>query len=747
MAVKKVLGAVALMTCALHGGRAFAQASINENQTTYLHVNGSTGSDSNPGTSSRPFKTIQAGVNRAIADARSGIGTKVLISPGTYRETVNIAYRSNVPITVQAVTNGTAIIDGANVLTGWRVASPGIYDYTWRDTVSGCSLPSGWYGGMPPVVLANEMLFVNGASMTQVMSASQLRPGTFYVNHSYNEIEVDPPSGTDMATARVEVSARRATLNVNGSRDMVFRGLVFQHAASCMNQTGATVGSSSNILFANDIANWNNWGALGVSSSSNVTVENTTSSYNGGAGLNGFEDASTLWQNNETDYNNWRGDMVGLYDFAQGGTKLMRMHTATVSGQQSYNNAAQGLWFDTDNMNIKISGAKLVGNLVGNLQLEASQGPFTVSSSTFCSGGGVQLINAGGVTMTGDVFYNNGGHDFQNAQLYLAGKLGGRLVRNWQTGATTNVYTKNMKLENNSIIGVGSNQFVFNTYLSGADWSNFIYSLTSNSNHWYDSAKTAAFSTPGGHTTTLTGWRGLSGQDRSSVWASATANCGVPTPAYSDFQLLGHNAPSYVSSYTMSNGTLSIPLQIRSFGYGTVRLSVTGLPSGVSGSFSASSLVSGNSTLTLRATRSAAYETVPVTIVGTSGSRVHTLTVKVAVRPGTATTVAQATVSPYSLLWGKVAVGNAGGPKTVTLKNDSARPLGIYSLSFAGADPRDFAVYKKTCGSTLAAWASCTATVLFKPTTSGTRTSVLSFSDSATNNPQRVPLTGLGVRA
>lgn len=235
--------------------------------------------------------------------------------------------------------------------------------------------------------------------------------------------------------------------------------------------------------------------------------------------------------------------------------------------------------------------------------------------------------------MTGNVFYDNGGQSFQNAQLFLAGKSGGRLVKNWQTGASTNVYTKNLKLENNVIIGVGSNQYVFSTYLGGTDWSNFIYSLTSNNNHWYDSAKTSAFSVAGGHSTTLSGWRSLSRQDSSSVWASAPSSCGVPSPAYPDFQLLGHNAASYVSGYTMSKGTLSIPLQIRSFRYGTVRLSVTGLPSGVSGSFSASSLVSGNSTLTLRATSSAAYETVPVTIVGVSGSRVHTLTVKVAVRP------------------------------------------------------------------------------------------------------------------
>src|SRR6185437_12234095 len=351
---KWMVGAIALAICCFFGGRASAQSNINENQTVYLYVNGSTGSNSNPGTYSKPFKTIQSGVNKAISDARAGIGTKLMIYPGTYRESVTLNYKSNVPITVQASTTGKAIIDGANVLTNWHKVSSTIYSYYWKDSVSGCSLPNNWYSGMPPVVLANEMLFVNGKQMTQVMSSSQLRPGTFYIYTAYNEVEVYPPSGTDMTTARVEVSARRSTLSVNGSRNVVFRGLVFQHAASCMNQTGVTVGSSSNILFDSDQANWNNWGALGISSSSNVTVKNTTASYNGGSGLNGFEDVNTLWQNNETDYNNWRGSMVGLYDFAQGGTKLMRMHGASVTSQKSYNNASQGLWFDTDNMNIHV---------------------------------------------------------------------------------------------------------------------------------------------------------------------------------------------------------------------------------------------------------------------------------------------------------------------------------------------------------------------------------------------------------
>lgn len=631
------LGAAAAAACAVSCGYASGQASINENQTTYVYVNGSSGSNSNPGTSSKPFKTIQAGVTKAVSNGNRGIGTKLIVDPGTYRESVTVYYRGHVPITIQAATTGSAIIDGSNVLTDWHKASTYVYEYPWKDSVSGCALPPGWYTGMPPVVQANEMVFVNGKLMTQVMSSSQLRAGTFYVNHSNAELDVYPPSGTNMTTAQVEVSTRRTTLTINSSENVVVRGLGLEHAASCLNQNGANVNGSSNILLDHLTADWNNFGALGVNSSTHVTVQNSTASFNGGAGLAGFEDLNSLWQNDETDYDNWRGAMVGLYDFAQGGIKLMRSHTITVNGHRSYNNQSQGLWFDTDNMNIKISGATLVGNIVDNMQLEASQGPFTISNSIFCSGGaGLNLVNAGTVSVTGSHFYNNLGVHDQNAQIFLSGNPGGREVTNWQNGATTLVYTKDAKFENNTFTAIGTGEKVFDTYVTGSSWSEFIGTLTSSANHWYNGSTTSNFGLPAGKTTTLSGWRSLSKQDYSSSWSlasTASSGCGVPGTAYPDFQIMAHNAASYVSSYTISSGTVSIPLQVKNFKYGTVVFSASGLPSGVTASFSHPSISSGNLTLTLHASRSAPYETVPITIFGASGGRVHAITVKVNVRP------------------------------------------------------------------------------------------------------------------
>ena len=126
----------------------------------------------------------------------------------------------------------------------------------------------------------------------------------------------------------------------------------------------------------------------------------------------------------------------------------------------------------------------------------------------------------------------------------------------------------------------------------------------------------------------------------------------------------------------------------------------------------------------------------------TSSSSATPLTVTLT---GTGTTAAGlVAASPTSLVWNTVAVGQTSGSKVVTLTNNGTSSISINSIGFAGADPSDFISNQKTCGSTLAASSSCTVTVLFRPTTSGTRTATLTFTDTDSSSPQQVSLSGTG---
>jgi len=636
MHFKKSFFILLLTALAIAGPRARSQATVTENQTTYVYVSKS-GSDSHSGTSSSPLKTIQAAVNKANYNNQKSIGTKIIVGSGVYRETVTVNRGSTgVPLTIQASTTGSAIIAGSDVLTGWTNVSGKAYTYyrSWNYNFGYCAVPSGWPSGFPSIAKRTEMIFVNNVPYTQVLAESQLRAGTFFIDEGTNQILVKTPSTTSIWTATVEAAVRPETLQVNSRNNLVLRGLVFRHARSCINQSGADVNSSYNVLIDRVQANWNNWGGLAVNSSSHITVQNSIASHNGGVGFQGFRDQYTLFKYNESDFNNWRGSQAALYNWGMGGTKLMGMRSTTVQNHYSYGNQAQGLWFDTDNKNITVASATVAGNALSGMQLEANEGPIVVKNSHLCSSGvGVTVLNNEKLTMQYNTFYNNGSSTGQyDAEIFIAGRPGGHTIRDWQTGQYYDLFTSNTVLTGNNFVNAVGGQNVFGTYLSGDDWSRFAYSLVASGNRWYDPTTSYSFKLPSNHVTNFSGWKSAVGTDYTSYWATPTTSpasgCGIPTQTYTDFNVVMSR-----ESYSMASGRVVIPFSVNSYGFGTVSLSVSGLPSNVSASLNHYSLVKGTVNLTLSATHYAVNKVVPITLWAVSGSRVHSVTVNVHIVP------------------------------------------------------------------------------------------------------------------
>ncbi len=623
---------------ALFAIQAKSQANVTENQTTFIYVDGSTGSDSNSGTSTSPFKTVQAAVSKANSNNQKSIGTKIIVNAGVYREQVSIASVYNgtgVPLTIQAAATGTAVITGSDVLKSWVADSgnPSIYSNQWQHKFGYCAIPSGWPTNFASIALRTEMIFVNEVPLTQVMSYSRLQAGTFFVDESNSAIHIYPPAGTNMQTAVVEAAVRPGTISVSGRNNVVLRGLVLRHANSCNNTAGAKITNSSNVLVDSVQALWNNSGGMGIFSSSNVTVKNSIASHNGGVGFQGSKGQSVLLDFNESDFNNWRGAQAAFYDWAMGGTKLFAMRNVTVQNHYSYNNQAQGLWFDTDNKNITINNVTLAGNVQAALQVERNEGPILLENSHLCSSGvGVNVLTSEKVTIKGNTFYNNGGTNKGQAEIFVAGKSGGIYITDWQTGQTYDLFTTGMVLSGNTFANAGAGQNVFGTYLNSSDWSAFANSLNAGSNRWYDPLTSSSFKILNGEIVNLTGWQSATGTDYTSSWGAPTtspvAACTAPTPSFTDFNVVLDNR-----NYTMSSGKTVSTIRVNSFGSGTVSLTATGMPSGVSASISNANLLSGVATLTLSATSSAANQTVPITLWATSGSRVHSVTFNVHVVP------------------------------------------------------------------------------------------------------------------
>ncbi|WP_435179021.1 choice-of-anchor D domain-containing protein [Actinacidiphila sp. bgisy145] len=108
---------------------------------------------------------------------------------------------------------------------------------------------------------------------------------------------------------------------------------------------------------------------------------------------------------------------------------------------------------------------------------------------------------------------------------------------------------------------------------------------------------------------------------------------------------------------------------------------------------------------------------------------------------GTTTPPSSATLaaSPTSLDFGSVAPGITSTAQSVTLTNNGSAAAPISSITASG----DFA-QTDTCGTSLAAKASCTVSVTFTPSTTGSRTGTLTVTGDASDGPTTVALSGTG---
>src|SRR5918912_3218541 len=112
---------------------------------------------------------------------------------------------------------------------------------------------------------------------------------------------------------------------------------------------------------------------------------------------------------------------------------------------------------------------------------------------------------------------------------------------------------------------------------------------------------------------------------------------------------------------------------------------------------------------------------------------------------GTTTTTAAPAVAltPTSLTFGAQAIGTTSAPQSITVTNTGN--AGLFISSAAVPNTLDFTEVSDGCsGLTLAAGTSCTVSITFSPTASGTRSAAFTVTDNAANSPQSAPLTGTG---
>jgi hypothetical protein len=131
-----------------------------------------------------------------------------------------------------------------------------------------------------------------------------------------------------------------------------------------------------------------------------------------------------------------------------------------------------------------------------------------------------------------------------------------------------------------------------------------------------------------------------------------------------------------------------------------------------------------------------------------AGTRTGALTFNISSSPitvaltgtGASTATALLTVSPPSLAFNGYSVGD-NPDQIVTISNLDGIPAGIRLINKTGSTAFTFT---KTCGTTLAAGASCTVDVTFIPTAVASYSGILNVYENA-GTIHKIPLSGTGV--
>ncbi len=438
-------------------------------------------SNGNPGTLDLPLRTIAKAVDIAKLNRKNGISTKVIIKPGTYRESIDLIFQqtasvpTNEPIIMIEGEEQGVIISGSDIWHDWQATSqPNVFVHAWPYRWGSAPFPSNWPARLDrgSILRRREMVYINKLPLKQVLSKNKLVRGSFYVAEDEQQIYVSPRKKTKLEESLVEVAVRPKLLTVNGTSNIVLRRLIFQHATSPIQESAANFADLKNLLLEDCWFRWNNWTGYQFFNVEHVTSRRNAANYNGGAGIVGTQIRSLLSEDDLTSYNNWRGARGGLFFWAVSGAKYLGVHEAIIRRQRAISNHAGGFWFDTDNRDIVVEQCRWCGNLQYGLFIEASQGPIRVMDSKIYHNEwvGLHLMTSENITLEQNQIFDNSG-----AALSVA-RTSKRTIQNWETRQLLDLETGGWTLRHNILAG--------SNLLMVIRAESFINTLNSDQNSW-----------------------------------------------------------------------------------------------------------------------------------------------------------------------------------------------------------------------------------------------------------------------
>ena len=315
----------------------------------------SNASDDAPGTSDRPWKTISHAAGKAIA------GDRVVIHGGVYRERVVVKNSGTpqAPIRLEAAPGEHVVLTGADSLKDWRKldGERSIYSVAWPHRFIQWNTTMTHPGDEYHRLIGRcEQVIVDGYALRQTLSASQLAPGTFFVDTTNKTLLAWDAGNRDLNKTITEASVRQEIFVVEGS-NVELRGLRFRYAAN-MAQHGAVklVGRHS-LMEDCVVEGMNSSGA--TFAGEDLIVRRCVFRDNGQLGFGASRAHRLLFTDSIVENNNVKGFDRG---WESGGDKLAMCRDVVLERSRFVRNRGTGIWFDIGNTNCTVSRCFIADN-------------------------------------------------------------------------------------------------------------------------------------------------------------------------------------------------------------------------------------------------------------------------------------------------------------------------------------------------------------------------------------------------
>lgn len=501
-------------------------ATINEkNVQQVLYVN-STGADTGSGEKVSPFSTISAAVAQAATVSDRGVGVRIKVSPGVYRESIvfpAMTQAACAPIILEATAPGMVLVTGADRWDdGWnRLTIPSIlYQHAWPLALE--MGPNIWeevgvpHAFMPPITRHKELIFVNGTLIRQVLSPDGVAPGTFCVQQDQQSVLLSPPQGVLLGGTDVEVGVRDVLLSIHQRDNVVIRGIDFTRSVNYVTEGAIRLREAKNIMVDRCRVEWNNGDGISINECEHLTLRAVDASHNGMNGISIGQAKNVLVENLVTNENCWRGAQGDFTYWATAGMKACRLHNATIRDYTATKNSCPGLWLDFDIQNVSIERFHSKDNAQEGVLIEACDGPVTIHDSVMQNNYvGVFLAWARHVTLEHCVIRDN-----MLQQISLAGdRTNARSETDWESGATRQLVTERCTLRGNVIAADAPQMHLFGVrFGENTVIESFVQTLEADCNRYFHSQSQQAFPDMKNNPIDLAGWKMLTHQDKRSEW-------------------------------------------------------------------------------------------------------------------------------------------------------------------------------------------------------------------------------------